>query len=173
MSWLELWNPRLVYSHECYNCRVPPAEVCLPVQFVGSFFWGGLSPALHVGWLRWRRVTHALNCMGSIDPWTGNTEPSYALALAGRSPDIRYIDWCITHSASRKQHEAVFSQLERILKCPGSCLYGLLCSSELAGTGGLWQGCGTSIIFWLGSMRFCTNELLSFFDGLVQAHKLL
>ena len=123
MSWLELWNPRLVYSHECYNCRVPPAEVCLPVQFVGSLFWGGLSPALHVGWLRWRRVTHVLNCMGSIDPWTGNTEPSYALALAGRSPDIQYIDWCITHSASRKQYEAVFSQLERILKCPGSCLY--------------------------------------------------
>ena len=95
----------------------------LAVVIVASLFWGGLSPALNVEWLRWRRVTHVLNCMGSVDPSTGNAEPNYALAVASRSSDIEYIDWCITHDASRKNYLAVFSRLERILKHRGSCLY--------------------------------------------------
>ncbi len=115
-------EPKVAYTHESPNCQVPPAEVCLPGVFAASLFWGGLSPALNVEWLRWRRVTHVLNCMGSVDPSTGNTEPNYA-ALAARSSDIEYIDWCITHDASRNNYLAVFSRLERILKHPGSCLY--------------------------------------------------
>ena len=61
--------------------------------------------------------------MGSVDPSTGNTEPNYALALAARSSDIEYIDWCITHAASRNKYLSVFSRLERILRHPGSYLY--------------------------------------------------
>ena len=95
-------EPKVAYTHESPNCQVPPAEVCLPGLFAASLFWGGLSPALNVEWLRWRRVTHVLNCIGSVDPSTGNAEPSYALAVASRSDDIQYIDWCIMHDASRK-----------------------------------------------------------------------
>ena len=109
--------------HETPNCRGPPAEVCLPGCFTASLFWGGLSPALNVEWLRWRGVTHVLNCIGSVDPSTGNPEPSYALAVASRSDGIQYIDWCIMHDASRKKYLDVFSRLGRILKHPGSCLY--------------------------------------------------
>ena len=89
----------------------------------GSLIWGGLSPVLNVEWLRWRRVTHVLNCMGSVDPASGNTEPNYVLAVASRSSDIEYIDWCITYDASRINYLVVFSRLERILKHPGSCVY--------------------------------------------------
>ena len=102
---------------------MPPAEVCCPGVFAASLFWGGLSPVLKVEWLRWRRVNHVLNCMGSVDFASGNTEPNYALAVAARSFDIEYIDWWITHDASRNTYLAVFSRLERILKHPGSCLY--------------------------------------------------
>ena len=116
-------EPRVVYRHEDHNCQVPPAEVCLPELFSGSLFWGGLSPALNVAWLRWRRVTHVLNCMGSVEPSTGNVNPGFALARQARSSDIEYIDWCINHDASRQNYLDVFSRLERILKCPGSCLY--------------------------------------------------
>ena len=116
-------EPKVAYFHDSYNCRVPPAEVCLPSVIVGSLFWGGLSPVLHVEWLRWRRVTHVLNCMGSVEPSTGNVDPGYALALQARSSDIEYIDWCINHDASRKNYLAVFSRLERILKHSASCLY--------------------------------------------------
>jgi len=62
-------------------------------------FWGGLSPVLNVKWLRWRRVTHVLNCMCSVDPACGNTEPNHVLAVGSRSSDIEYIDWSITHDS--------------------------------------------------------------------------
>ena len=116
-------EPKVAYTHETPNCQVPPAEVCCPGVFAASLFWGGLSPVLKVEWLRWRRVNHVLNCMGSVDFASGNTEPNYALAVAARSFDIEYIDWWITHDASRNTYLAVFSRLERILKHPGSCLY--------------------------------------------------
>ena len=116
-------EPQVVYSHESYNCQVPPAEVCLPGVILGSLYWGGMSPVLHLEWLRWRRVTHVLNCMGIIDSSTGNRDYGYSLAQHTRFPDIEYIDWCINHHASRKNYLAVFSRLEMILKHPGSCLY--------------------------------------------------
>ena len=76
---------RVLHTHESRNCQVLPAEARLPGFFAASLFWGGLSPAFNVQWLRWRRVTHVLNCMGSVDPSTGNAEPNYALAVASPS----------------------------------------------------------------------------------------
>ena len=43
-----------------------------------------MSPALNVAWLRWRRVTHVLNCMGTLDPSTGLWDRSYTLAWHAR-----------------------------------------------------------------------------------------
>ena len=100
---------KVLYTHESLNCQVPPAEVCLPGLFAASLFWGGVSSARNMEWLRWRGVTHVLNCMGSIDPSTGNTEHNYALALAARSSHIEYIDWCIKRAASRNKYLSVFS----------------------------------------------------------------
>ena len=116
-------EPEVVYMHEIPNCRVPPVELRFPGVFAATLFWGGLSPVLNVKWLRWRRVTHVLNCMCSVDPLFGNTEPNYVLAVGSRSSDIDYIDWSITDDASRKNYLVVFSRLERILKHAGSCLY--------------------------------------------------
>ena len=116
-------EPEVAYTYEIPNCRVPPAELRLPSLFVATLFWGGLSPVLNVKWLRWRRVTHVLNCMFSVDPACGNTDPNQAFVVGSRSSDIQYMDWSITHDASRKKYLVVFSRLERILKHSGSCLY--------------------------------------------------
>ena len=72
---------------------------------------------------RWRGMTPVLDCMGFVDPWLGNTEPSYALARVVLSFSIEYIDWCIMHDASRKYYLGIFSRLERIWRSPGSCPY--------------------------------------------------
>ena len=177
----------VAYTYGSCNCQMPPAEVRLPGVIVGSFIWRGLSPASNVEWLLWRRVTHVLNCMGSVDSSSGNTELNYALVVAAGSFHIEYIDWCTTHDASRQNYVDIFSRLERILKHSGSCKYvhckfgrdcksrrctpccvcsmgcrammsGLLCNSELAGTNGLWQKFGTSMTFRVGLMRFCRND---------------
>ena len=102
---------------------MPPAELILPGIIVGSLFWGGLSHVLDVEWLRWRRVTHVLNCMGQWDPSIGWWDPSYTLAWRSRCSHIEYIDWCINHEASRRDYRDVFFRLERILKHPASCVY--------------------------------------------------
>ena len=114
-------EPSVAYTYESCNCQVPPAEVCLLGVIVGSFIWRGLSPAPNFEWLRWRRVTHVLACMGSVDSSFGNTEPNYALAVAAGSSHIEYIDWCTTHDASCQNYVGVFARLEKILKHSGSC----------------------------------------------------
>ena len=51
---------KVAETHESPNCQVLPAEVRLPGAHVGSLIWGGLSPALNVDLVRWRRVTRVL-----------------------------------------------------------------------------------------------------------------
>ena len=111
-------EPPVDYQHENPICRTAPGEINLPHVIAARVLWGGLSPALHLGWLRWQHVTHVLCCLGTKDP-------RYDVALAARPVDsgIEYVDWCINHVGSRNAYLPIFMRLEAIMKSPTACLY--------------------------------------------------
>ena len=117
-------EPTIFYIYESANCKVPPAKVMLPSGIIqGTLLWGGLSPVLNIKWLRWRRITLVVNCMGSMNgTWP---DPNYERALQARenSHGIEYLDWSINHEPSRIYYPWVFAKIADILKRPGTCVY--------------------------------------------------
>jgi len=117
----DTFEPEVVYIHERWNCRVPPGEVELPGKILGKFFWGGLSPVLNESWLRWKRVTHVLNCLGATNGDVPNRH--YTLAMNARVAGIKYFNWCINSEECRTNYLLTFSKLALCLSTQGTCLY--------------------------------------------------
>ena len=111
-------EPRINYQAEHPNCRTDPGEIKLPEVIAARVLWGGLSPVLNPGWLRWQKITHVLCCLGTMDP-------NYMAATAARTvaSGIEYIDWCIGHKGSKDRYLSKFVRLESIMRSPTSCLY--------------------------------------------------
>ena len=121
-------EPKVEYTYESWQCRVPPGEVVLyPEKMKGRLLWGGLSHVLNKAWLRWKGVTHVLNCLGAKSRHDGDIvpDPHFTLAVNARAFDdgIDYFDWCINHQACRTNYLLMFSKLAIILSTRGTCLY--------------------------------------------------
>jgi len=119
-------EPEVNYTWEAWDCQVPPGEVVLPgIIERGKLFWGGLSHVLDKTWLRWRRVTHVVNCLGAKRMRNGvaSPDPCFTRAVEAHVDGIEYFDWCINHGEHRNNFMVLFSNLETILTSPGTCLY--------------------------------------------------
>jgi hypothetical protein len=111
-------EPVVRYTEETFLCQTPPGLIAARGEIRARFLWGGLSPVLNKGWLRWQGITHVLNCIGP-------SSPLYARILSARAADdgITYIDWCPNCISHRTGFLPVFARLEKVLKTPSEGLY--------------------------------------------------
>jgi hypothetical protein len=116
-------EPVVAYAWEAALCCTPPAEVALPTEFPGSLIWGGLSHALHADWLRWRRVTHVVCCLGSRG--RDGPNPDYVRAQEARSQSsgIVYYDWCVNNHWDRVRFLSLFAYLTDVLRQEDCCVF--------------------------------------------------
>ena len=85
---------------------------------------GGLSPVLNREWLRWRRVTHAICCLGAFD---GDGEETQAWRVAQNARagtgNIQYQNWCVNRTVDQRRYLQLFTHLRQTLGKVDSCVY--------------------------------------------------
>ena len=102
------------------------------------------------------------SCDAKVEDTTRQlTSVTHAGSASGAPSLLRYSRFCMFAPSSGEWRPetapaVVFAVSPRSVLT--SRMRGVPCNFESAGTNGLWQDCGTSMSFWVGSMRFCRDE---------------
>ena len=114
------------YAHP--SCRTPPAVVAnRDKRWRGELLVGGIDHRLCQPWVRWRRVTHVLNCTGRVSkkaPGTSEREETSTWAII-HDPHYKFsgLDWCVRSHIDRERYEETFARVRAALSLPSSVVY--------------------------------------------------
>ena len=117
------------YAHP--SCRTPPAVVAnRDKRWRGELLVGGIDHRLCQSWMRWRRVTHVLNCTGRVSkkaPGTSEREETSTWAIIHdphyRFSGVTFLDWCVRSHIDRERYEETFARVRAALSLPSSVVY--------------------------------------------------
>ncbi len=111
--------PNVRYEYEHVPCRTPPALVALPPECEGRMYIGGLSHAVHQGWLFWAGVTHVVCCLGAFGKEGAHAEHAVAHQARRQGGPITYQDWCVNHGKDRALRQQRQGKCMCLLDCAG------------------------------------------------------